>query len=214
VPQNVAMTKIDTELDHLFLFVPSELCAREMMATAGLRVSYARVHKGQGTRNLCASLDDIFLELLWLDGSDISTESDKITLAARGRGEGSPIGVSWRGECELDCVEYAAPFLPAGVTIPVARASLDPELPFVFRTPGGTRPINRTDGLVGNRQSPELTVLGHCEILVPNPESVAVLLKSFDRVTVREGTPSFNLSLLDANGRAGREFTWKTALAT
>jgi Glyoxalase-like domain len=208
------MTKHNTELDHLFLFKPSELCAREMMTKAGLRVNYTRTHKGQGTRNLCACLDDIFLELLWLDGSDILTQCNQITLAARGRGEGSPIGVSWRGQCELDCIEYAAPFLPAGVTIPVARASLDAELPFVFRTPGGTRPIDRTDDLVGNRQSPHLTVLGHCEILVPNPEPVVQLLETFDRVTVREGAPSLTLTLLDANGRVGREITWKTALAT
>jgi Glyoxalase-like domain len=208
------MTKHNVELDHIFFFVPDELRAREMMATAGLRVNYSRIHKGQGTRNVCACLDDMFLELLWLDGSDIAKECDEITLAARGRGEGSPIGVSWRGHCELDCVEYAAPFLLAGVTIPVARASLDPDLPFVFRTPGGIRPIDRTDGLVGNRQSPKLTVLGHCEILVPNPAPVAELLGVFERITVREGRPSLNLTLLDANGRSGREFKWETTIAT
>lgn len=208
------MMKQIIELDHIFLFVPDELCAREMMALAGLRVNYARIHQGQGTRNICACLDDIFLELLWLDGSGIAKECDRITLAARGRGKGSPIGISWRGECELDCVEYAAPFLPEGITIPVARASLDPNLPFVFRSPGGRRPIDRIDGLVGNRQSPQLTVLGNCEILVPYPEPVSKFLQAFDRITVREGTPSLNFKLLDANGRIGREFKWKTTTAT
>ena len=206
------MTKRNTELDHVFLFVRDEVVAREMMVTAGLRVNYARAHKGQGTRNLCACLDDMFLELLWLDGSNIATQCDQITLSARGRGDGSPIGISWRGECELDCVEYAAPFLPEGVTIPVARASLDPNLPFVFRTPGGTRPIDRKDELVGNRQSPQLTVVGHCEVFVPNPEPVAELLAAFDRATVREGNPGLKLTLLDANGRIGREFKWETTI--
>lgn len=208
------MVKSQVELDHIFLFVPHEPRAREMMAKAGLRVNYSRIHKGQGTRNVCACLDDMFLELIWLDGSDAAKECEEITLAARGRGEGSPIGVSWRGECELDCVDYKAPFLPDGVAIPVARASLDPDMPFVFRTPGGIRPIDRSDGLVGNRQSPDLTVLGRCEITVPNPAPVAELLAAFDRITVREGHPSLNLILLDRNGRTGREFKWETTLAT
>lgn len=208
------MAKSRVELDHIFFFVPHELRAREMMAKAGLRVNYSRIHKGQGTRNVCACLDDMFLELLWLDGSDTAKECEEITLAARGRGEGSPIGVSWRGECELDCVDYKAPFLPEGVTIPVARASLDPNMPFVFRTPGGIRPIDRTDGLVGNRQSPDLTVLGRCEITVPNPAPVAELLAGFDHITVSEGHPSLNLILLDRNGRTGRAFKWETTLAT
>jgi Glyoxalase-like domain len=201
------------ELDHVFLFVSDEQCAREMMAAAKLRVNYSRTHKGQGTRNICACLDDMFLELLWLDGSAISAESDQITLAARGRGQGSPIGISWRGACDLDCIEYAAPFLPAGVTIPVAHASLDPNLPFVFRTPGGARPIDRIDELVGDRQSPELTILGHCEILVPKPELVAKLLANFDRITVREGPASLNLTIFDSNGRIGREFTWTSKIS-
>jgi Glyoxalase-like domain len=207
------MKKLNTELDHIFLFVSDELRAGQMMEAAGLNVNYTRVHKGQGTRNMCACLDDMFIELLWLDGSTIAAESEEITLASRGRGQGSPIGVSWRGACDLECVEYAAPFLPGGVTIPVARASLDPNLPFVFRTPGGTRPIDRTDGLVGNRQFPQLTILGHCEIFVPNPEQVARLLGTFDRITVHEGSPSLNLTLLDSKGRMGREFTWASTIS-
>jgi hypothetical protein len=211
---NDAMTGSQLELDHIFLFVRDEHHAREMIAQAGLRVNYSRIHKGQGTRNICACLDDMFLELLWLDGSVAANECEAITLTARGRGEGSPIGVSWRGECNLDCVGYKAPFLPEGGTIPVARASLDPDMPFVFRTPGGIRPIDRTDGLVGNRQSPDLTVLGYCEISVPNPGPVAALLAGFDRITVCEGRPGLNLILLDQHGQSGREFKWEATLAT
>jgi hypothetical protein len=206
------MSVMRVELDHVFLFVSDEAVAHAMMAAANLKVNYARVHKGQGTRNLCACLDDMFLELLWLDGSEVSAESEAITLGARGRGQGSSIGVSWRGACDLDCVNYAAPFLPANVMIPVALASMDRDLPFVFRTPGGTKPIDRKDGLVGERQSPELTVLGHCEIVVPNAEEVRHLLQGFERITVREGAPGLNVSLLNAEGRVGRAFSWTTDL--
>jgi hypothetical protein len=206
------MSKPRVELDHVFLFVSGETVAHTMMAAANLKVNYARVHKGQGTRNLCACLDDMFLELLWLDGSEVSAESEAITLGARGRGQGSPIGISWRGACDLDCVNYAASFLPADVPIPVARASMDRNLPFVFRTPGGTKPIDRKDGLVGECQSPELTILGHCEIAVPNPEEVEPLLQGFERLTVVKGAPGLNIRLLDAQGRIGRAFTWTTDL--
>jgi Glyoxalase-like domain len=205
------MTNGMTELDHIFLIVSDEQNARALMDSAGLRVNYTRIHEGQGTRNLCACLDDMFLELLWLDGSAIHAETERISLASRGRGLGSPIGISWRGICDLEQVHYAAPFLPSGVSIPVARASLDPALPFVFRTPGGIRPIDRTDGLVGDRQSPYLTVLGHCEIIVPNPEVVAALLKGFDHVSVSNGEPSLHIQLLNSQGEVGREFTWPSA---
>jgi hypothetical protein len=200
-----------TELDHVFLFVENELCAAAMMAAAGLTVNYSRIHKGQGTRNLCACLDDVFIELLWLDGSSIDEQCERITLAARGRGQGSPIGISWRGECDLECVEYAAPFLPKGMAIPVASASLDPSVPFIFRSPGGTKPIDRKDGLVGDRQSPQLAVLGHCEITVPNPEPVGRLMKNFRRISVKQGSPGFQLTILDAQGSVGREVSWIAA---
>jgi Glyoxalase-like domain len=184
------------ELDHIFLFVSDERHARAMMAAASLRVNYSRIHHGQGTRNLCACLDDIFLELIWLDGSPIAAESERITLAARGRGQGCPIGVSWRGACDLDSNPYAAPFLPAGLTIPVARASLDPKMPFVFQSPGGTSPINRKDDLVGDRQAPHLTVMKHCR------------LAAFERISVCQGNYGLGITLLGADGRIGRKIRW------
>lgn len=52
------------ELDHLFLLVSDEQTAIAMMEDSGLRVNYRRVHPGQGTSNLCACLDDVFIELL------------------------------------------------------------------------------------------------------------------------------------------------------
>jgi len=113
------------ELDHLFVFVPNEAVAQDMMDAAGLVVNYSRQHAGQGTRNLCACLDDIFLELLWLDGTEVAPEAARIGLYARGRGEGSPLGVAWRGPAPLPTEPYAAPFLPDGATIAVAAASLD-----------------------------------------------------------------------------------------
>lgn len=199
------------ELDHLFLFVSSRERAEAMMAEAGLCVNYSRSHPGQGTTNLCACLDDMFVELLWLDGSPVSDETERITLGARGRGEGSPVGVSWRGPSDLPCEPYAALFLPNGMTIPVARASLDPSLPFVFRTPGGTPPIERTDGLPGTRQRPHLTTLGTCEVRVPDPEAARPLLSRFERVSLVRGPPGLRLTLLAPDGTVDREVEWRAA---
>lgn len=201
------------ELDHLFLFVPNETTARSMMDAAGLRVNYSRAHPGQGTRNLCACLDDVFLELLWLDGSEISAETERITLGARARGEGSPVGVSWRSTAVFQndqngTVPYTAPFLPTGITIPVAALSLDPSLPFVFQTPGGTPPIDRTDGLVGTRQAPELATMGSCNLRLPDPAAASTLMSPFENITVSKGTPALQIELLRPDGTVGRSVEW------
>ena len=203
----------NAELDHLFLFVANRETAQSMMDAAGLRVNYSRVHPGQGTQNLCACLDDVFLELLWLDGSEISPATERITLGLRGRGEGSPIGVSWRGQscfqhAEEGAVPYFAPFLPADVSIPVAAQSLDPTLPFVFQTPGGTPPLERTDGLVGTRQTPELARLGRCVLSVPDPLAVRELMDPFTEIEVTAGPPGMRLQLLRSDGTVGRVVDW------
>ncbi len=90
------------ELDHIFLIVRDETQAHSMMDQAGLRVNYSRVHPGQGTRNICACLDDVFIELLWSDGSEVSPETRQVTLDDRCNGRGSPLGVSWRGTSPFD----------------------------------------------------------------------------------------------------------------
>ncbi len=199
------------ELDHIFFFVRDEKQAREMMEAAGLRVNYSRAHPGQGTTNVCACFEDIFLELLWLDGSPISAESEIITLGARGRGEGSPIGVAWRGDLGDTAgptVSYAAPFLPSGLSIPVAEQSLDPNMPFLFRTPGGVRPTERRDELVGDRQMPRFSGIADCTILTPNPAPVSRLLAPFTDLSVSEGHPGLRFALLDRAGERAGQIVW------
>lgn len=201
------------ELDHIFLIVQDETQARSMMDQAGLRVNYSRVHPGQGTRNICACLDDVFIELLWSDGSEVSDATRQITLDDRCSGLGSPVGISWRGSSPFDVsdggtVPYFAPFLPAGVSIPVASASLDLTLPFVFQSPGSTPPIERTDGLVGKRQSPELATLGKCKLLVRDAKRIQGFLAPFEKVEVQEGTPTMRLELMRFDGSIGKVVSW------
>ncbi|MEM9107448.1 MAG: VOC family protein, partial [Pseudomonadota bacterium] len=164
------MTPKNIELDHVFLFVESRTVAEKMMDEAGLRANYSRSHPGQGTTNLCACLDDVFLELLWLDGSVMSEESERVSLGKRGRGEGMPVGIAWRGDCPLKTDQYAAPFMPIGKGIPFARASNSLSVPFVFETPGGVPPILREDDLAGERQRPLYTTLLSCLVRLQEPE--------------------------------------------
>ncbi|WP_081904725.1 VOC family protein [Palleronia rufa] len=193
-----------TELDHIFLLVADRSTAERLMQTAGLVTNYSRQHPGQGTTNICACLDDMFVEFLWFDGSKISAESERIGLGDRGRGDGSPIGVSWRGAAPVACDAYSAPFLPAGVAIPVAQASLNRSLPFVFQTPGGVPPIDRTDGLPGERQRPRFGTLALCEISLPNPQEAASLLQWCERIELVKGQPGFRLVFVTPDGRSNQ----------
>lgn len=196
------------DLDHIFLFVKDEATAREMLDHAGLRVTYSRAHPGQGTRNLCACLDDMYFELLWWDGSPIAHESEAIGLGARGRGDGSPFGLAWRGAAEIDCIAYAAPFLPPGVTIPVAKASLDRRLPFVFQSPGGIPPINGDRDLVGQRQQPTYGRLEAVTIALPCANELPAFMHRFERITFVSGHPSIEATLSTPPGSGSHRFGW------
>lgn len=196
------------ELDHIFLFVEDEAIAREMMRQAGLRVNYSRTHPGQGTRNFCACLDDMYFELLWLDGSPIAGPSEDIGLGARGRGDGSPIGLAWRGEMELECIPYAAPFLPPDMRIPVAKTSLDKTLPFCFQSPCGVAPINGDRNLVGQRQRPSYARLKDVIIRQPSGNQPPAFMHSFDRVRFAVGEPSIEATLSAPSGSATHQFVW------
>ena len=197
------------ETDHFFMFVRDQHEAETLMRESGLRVNYSRAHPGQGTRNLCACLDDVFLELLWLDDTPISAESERISLGTRGRGHGSPLGIAWRGDPEFETEAYNAPFLPEGMAIPVASASLDPALPFVFGSPGGARPVDWANELAGSRQSPGLLTMGSCRVVAPAPETTAILLQDFPNIEVAEGEWGLEFELCNESGNVAKTVRWR-----
>ncbi|MBX9635746.1 MAG: hypothetical protein K2X44_12255, partial [Magnetospirillum sp.] len=57
-----------------------------------------------------------------------------------------------RGRLPFPCWDYKPPFLPEGMSMPVALASDDPRQPFLFRSPGDARPDAWPEGMAGNRQ--------------------------------------------------------------
>lgn len=131
-------------LHHVFCFTPPE-----PPAVAGLIDSFRRVHPGQGTANRCHVFGDAYLELLWeADHAEITAPALARTgLAERAR---------WRdtGACPFGfCVlpdndgaapfptwDYAPPFLPRGMSIPVATLSDDIRQPFLFLPPSSGQP--------------------------------------------------------------------------
>lgn len=151
-------------LCHVFVFVDDLAGAAAGMAARGLVESYRRAHPGQGTANVCYCFDDAFLELLAVtDPVEIGSPAIAPTgLAdrARWRDTGAcPIGIAIRpadgsagGPPPFPAWDWRPPYLPEGLAIPVAEASRDPALPFVFRSPGSAAPVDWTDGRAGDRQ--------------------------------------------------------------
>ena len=156
------MTPAPFEIDHLFVFVERGAPDARRLDRAGLRPSYRRRHIGQGTANICYCFDNAYLELLWVaDEAEINTPAVARTrLAERAdwrRTGASPFGIALRtasAEAPLpfETWDYAAPFLPQGMILPVARASDDPRQPFLFRSPGTARPDAWTGDRANERQ--------------------------------------------------------------
>jgi hypothetical protein len=138
-------------IDHVFLFVEADGPEIGYLASLGLAETYRRTHAGQGTRNVCYCFDNLFLELLWVDDRD-EVRSDVIQhtgLSERShwRNNGTcPFGIAWRPSqggptSALPTWEYSPPYLPKGMSIPVAIDSDDPRQPLMFASPCATSPI-------------------------------------------------------------------------
>lgn len=138
------------EIDHLFLFVPSNGPEISRLAQSGFVETYRRVHPGQGTANVCYCFDNLYLELLWVDDPDAvrSAPIARTRLFERSlwRDNGAcPFGIAWRGGDPVfgePTWSFRPPYLPAGDSIPVATHSDDPGQPMMFRSPGTAGPCD------------------------------------------------------------------------
>ncbi|NNG05786.1 MAG: glyoxalase-like domain protein [Inquilinus sp.] len=159
------------ELDHVFMFVSPGAPEAVALSRMGMRQAYSRRHPGQGTANVCFAFDNAYLELLWAEDPD---ELASPAVAPTGLAEradwrayrASPFGIAVRTSetgipLPFATWDYAAPFLPEGETIAVAKASEDPKQPFLFRSPGDERPDQWRDFRAGARQRP----IGLAEII-------------------------------------------------
>jgi hypothetical protein len=134
------------QLDHVFAFINPDSSAIADLEANRLAVSYRRAHIGQGTANACFVFDNAFLELLWLtDAQDArSPLIARTKLWERSQWQVQqtcPYGLGWRGDHSgIETWPFAPPYLPKGITIPVACDSDDPRLPMMFTFPGSTAP--------------------------------------------------------------------------
>lgn len=157
------------QIDHIFTFA-SPRAGPAALAALGLVESYRRRHPGQGTANACYCFDNAYVELLWPESrpeSRAEMNDPAIAPTALGeradwRGNGAcPFGIALRpagteaGPFPLSYWDYRPPYLPDGMSIPVAEVSRDPAMPFVFQSPGGAAPIEwPADRGIGERQRP------------------------------------------------------------
>lgn len=138
------------ELDHLFLFTRSDGPEIELLAQMGFVETYRRAHPGQGTANVCYCFDNLYLELLWVQDPDEVRSAPiartKLLERSRWRNNGAcPFGIAWRGDEPTfgqPTWPFQPPYLPAGVSIPVATDSDDPSQPMMFRSPGSAAPVD------------------------------------------------------------------------
>lgn len=205
-------------IDHLFVFVAPGALEAAALTRLGLVESFRRAHPGQGTANVCFCFDNAYLELLWVADADEAATCAlaRCGLAARAdwrRTGASPFGIALRSAdpgaaAPFPCWDYAAPFLPAGMAIPVATAGDDPRQPLLFRSPGNARPDRWTDGRAGARQ----TVAGLAEIVsarlgfpegvAPDPAFEMLAARGLIDLDRRGTAPTMELELSRANGGA------------
>lgn len=147
------------QLDHVFCFVDDIETASNALMRLGLEESFRRRHPGQGTANVCFCFENAYLELLAIaDRSEAcapAIAATKLWDRSQWRSNGAnPFGISFRLTGKSEAIpfptwDYRPPYLPDGMSIPVAVASDDLALPFVFRSPGSLPPMNgRTGGQV------------------------------------------------------------------
>lgn len=147
------------DLCHLFVFTHPGAPEAAALDRQGLTPTYRRRHPGQGTANLCYCFDNAYLELLWVEDQ---AELASCALSRCGWAErtdwrnsgANPFGIGVRTPVPpFPAWDYRPGYLPPGLSVPVATASDDPAVPFLFGSPGSLRPDQWPNDRSGNRQT-------------------------------------------------------------
>jgi hypothetical protein len=124
----------------VFICVEDPRVTERALADFGLEFCRRGIHRGQGTANACAFFDNAYLELLWRhDDDELQSEVVRpLGLWERFRWRetaASPFGVAFRpedGKIPPETWSYEAPFLPAGVSIPILTRRFLWQEPLIF----------------------------------------------------------------------------------
>ena len=186
------------EIDHVFVFdEPSGPAAADLEAF-GLSRGASRVHRGQGTANRCYFFDNCYLELIWVtDAGEVggaAVQSLRLLQRSQWRERGTcPFGIALRTASvegtppPFDTFDYHAPYLPAGVSIRVAKSHLGADSPLIFMPPPAIRPSDRSGDSRGPGQGPGgFRQISHLALTVPAKAGVGAELKAIQRLGILE----------------------------
>ncbi|MBW4512361.1 MAG: VOC family protein [Scytonematopsis contorta HA4267-MV1] len=147
------------ELDHIFVCVDPEAPEAKLLKDFGLTDGGGRIHRGQGTANVCFLFHNAYLELLWLfDESEIqSSVVRRTSLWERCRWketQACPFGIAFRKNPNLldlpfSTWNYQAPYRPPEASIQIATNSQNVSEPLIFISPAKRKPA---DSNLGDRQ--------------------------------------------------------------
>lgn len=149
------------ELDHLFIASQPGAPEIEKVLALGVIEGTRNVHPGQGTANRRIFFHNAMLEFLWLT-DPVEARSVPIApthLAERcdpERRDVCPFGICIRAtganpaNLPFDTWAYRPPYLPAGISIPVATNAGVLHEPFIFAISFGGRP----DAFAADRRQP------------------------------------------------------------
>ena len=151
MPGHDATVMMQLELDHLFICVEPGGPEASLLDAIGLTQGAGNVHEGQGTKNVRYFFDNAYLELIWVHdqagAQHARTRPTGIWERCRWRETGAcPFGVALRpaagsdGPYPFATWTYRPPYLPAGVTIPVAANSDRLNEPLIFVATIGVPP--------------------------------------------------------------------------
>jgi hypothetical protein len=130
------------EIDHVFMLVSAD---SPIIHSTGLIETYRRLHQGQGTQNICFCFENLFLEMLWVNNQAEATREaiGRTKLYERSKWlqdpTVNPFGIAWRknqqpSQAEVPTWDFAPPYLPLGLVIPVATDSDDLSQPMMFQS--------------------------------------------------------------------------------
>ncbi|MCC5627761.1 VOC family protein [Nostoc sphaeroides CHAB 2801] len=178
------------ELDHIFVCVEPEAVVADLLTDFGLTEGSRRIHRGQGTANVCFSFENAYLELLWLfDTNEIQSPVVRATgLWERCRWQETqacPFGISFRltasdlREMPFSTWDYYATYLPPRASIPIATNSDNLSEPLIFISPTTRKPTNypleRRPSLVHKVGFKEITAL---KITLPGVQNFSAEVKT------------------------------------
>ena len=193
-------------IDHFFVHVRRDAPEQQRLVDAGVPVGLRRTHPGQGTRNVCFSFADSYLELLWIDdeGAAQSATSAPLRLIERNnwrQSQASPFGICLRGDGDAPPFEhwhYRPEYLPKDMSIAIANGSDSSKEPMLFQ-------LDRTFEPFGEAHALSKLQLHSVVLTTPNLSDTSPLsTMRLPRFLAVEGEEHLlTISLQDARGNVG-----------